>query len=420
MRRALWMAVCLPVPGCGRSVGDRALLCAALCALGLTSPPPVAGQELSVAVRRDVLMAQALREPMVVEMADGTLFAAGYSRDPAEALDPPNLYRSDDGGESWVQVDVGTVEDGALGNSDVDLRVGPDGSLYFLAMGFDRTVGEGTHVALGISRDGGSSWSWRDVSRSRFDDRPWIGVTADGAHVVWNDGEGVRHAVSADRGETWVEVDRIADAGGSSHLAMGPAGEMAVRIAPGSASGSRVDPEADHVAVSRDGGRSWSLAPAPGERDWEEVPRWVEPLAWGEDGSLFSLWSEGSVLRIGRSRDDGRSWEIHDLVDGADPVYYPFLVRAPDGLLGLSWFSGLGDDLRARVGLVDPSSSPLAIRTTPALDVDAWRIRDGGRVRDPAGEYFPVLFLRNGDLGAVLPIQASERGDGFSWIRIHR
>ena len=46
---------------------------------------------------------------------------------------------------------------------------------------------------------------------------------------------------------------------------------------------------------------------------------------------------------------------------------------------------------------------------------------DGARVRDPAGEYVPVVFLSDGDLGVVTPIQngADGRG-GFSWWRIER
>ncbi|NNM34035.1 MAG: hypothetical protein HKO53_13260, partial [Gemmatimonadetes bacterium] len=51
-----------------------------------------------VVQRSDVLLGQAVREPMLVEHPSGALFVAGYSRDAAEATDPPNLYRSDDGG----------------------------------------------------------------------------------------------------------------------------------------------------------------------------------------------------------------------------------------------------------------------------------------------------------------------------------
>ena len=45
---------------------------------------------------------------------------------------------------------------------------------------------------------------------------------------------------------------------------------------------------------------------------------------------------------------------------------------------------------------------------------------DDSRVRDTAGEYFPVKFLADGDLGAVLTIQEAEKGNGFVWLRISK
>lgn len=375
--------------------------------------------ELPVRSRIDVLPGQALREPDLVQHPDGTLFAAGYSRDASEASDPPNLFRSRDGGGTWQQVDVGRVADGALGNSDVDLEVGPDGTLYFLTMGFDRSVGEGTHVALGVSPGGGEEWMWQEISRSRFDDRPWIGVPDGGRqHVVWNDGQGVRHALRAGVGAAWSEGPRIADAGGSSHLAVGPSGELAVRIAPGSASGRRFDEDADHVAVSLDDGASWTLHPAPGLPVWDQVARWVEPLAWGDDGALYALWTEGTRLRLGRSGDHGASWTAWTVVQDEGPVYHPFLTPGPDGLMAASWFSGEGDALRAHVGLMDTRTEAPRLRRTRPLVVDAWQEQAGRRVRETAGEYFSVVFLADGDLGAALPIQNAEQGDGFAWIRI--
>lgn len=88
-------------------------------------------------------------------------------------------------------------------------------------------------MAVAASIDAGQSWHWTVISRNRFDDRPWIDVASDGAaHVIWNDGSGVAHAVSRDRGRTWINLGRVHDHGGSSHLAIGPAGELAVRITP--------------------------------------------------------------------------------------------------------------------------------------------------------------------------------------------
>ena len=201
------------------------------------------------------------REPMVVEHPDGTLFVAGYGEDLS------TFWTSRDQGATWTRVNVGTAAEGAIGNSDVDLAVALNGTLYFVTMVFDRKASEGTHVSIGVSHDVGATWSWTLLSHTRFDDRPWVEVATKGTpHVIWNDGEGVCHATSPDDGRTWIEQDRITPQGGSSHLAVGPNGVIAVRITPLSASGNKFHPGVDLIAVSTDGGRTWRKHPAPGRR----------------------------------------------------------------------------------------------------------------------------------------------------------
>jgi hypothetical protein len=72
------------------------------------------------------------RETMIVETTGGALFVTGYG------TEKPMLWRSDDGGATWREVDVGTAGDGAIGNSDVDLAVAPDGTMYFVVMSRSR------------------------------------------------------------------------------------------------------------------------------------------------------------------------------------------------------------------------------------------------------------------------------------------
>lgn len=352
------------------------------------------------------------REPMIVETADGGLFVAGYGED------VPTLWRSADGGGTWGPVDVGSEADGAVGNSDVDLALGPDGTLYFVTMSFDPQVFEGTGISVGSSRDGGESWTWTSLSRDRFDDRPWIEVAPDGvAHVIWNDGSGVSHAVSTDRGLTWSEEPRVHALGGSSHLAIGPDGAMAVRITPLSASGNRYDPGTDHVAVSIDGGESWVLRDLPGTRSWNQsfdprqgILRWVEPLAWDGAGALYSLSSEGDTLWLARSPDQGATWRRWPLVVGADMLYFPYLVARGEGELGATWFEGVGDALRANLAVasVDPSGdAPPRVTRADPFTFPAFDQGDEGAppTRDTAGEYLPILFLRDGRLAVVSTIQ---------------
>ncbi len=364
------------------------------------------------------------REPMVVEHPNGTLFVSGYGQP------GPKLWASGDSGRTWRRVAVGTEADGAVGNSDVDLAIGPDGTLYFITMGFDRTTLEGTHVVVGVSRDVGASWRWTRLSTDRFDDRPWIEVAPDGtAHAIWNDGSGVSHAVSRDTGRTWEERPRIHDTGGSSHLAIGPRGEVAVRIVPMSASGNKINRETDLVAVSLDGGATWRKHQPPGTRAWgfplgnaADLPRWVEPIAFDGRGVLYYLWSEGTDLRLGRSTDQGATWVTTVVATGATRRFFPYLIARGEGEVIASWAAGQGDSLTARVARIDARDSLPEVLTAPAIVPASWTMTtkpDDRPIRDAAGEYFATAFLRSGRIGLVTPIQDQAAGRmGFSFWQL--
>jgi hypothetical protein len=397
-----------------------------LVAIGGSEMPWSKSLELSEPVHHLDTLA---REPMAVQHPDGTLFVTGYGSQ-VTGVDPevvPSLWKSTDDGANWGRVDVGSAAEGAAGNSDVDLTVASDGTLYFLAMGFDRSVGEGTHIAIGVSHDVGESWRWTRLSETRFDDRPWVRIAPGGvAHVIWNDDHGVSYAVSMDRGVSWTERERIHPEGGSSHLAVGPGGEIAVRISPIAASANRFAEGVDLVAVSTDGGESWTKRPAPGTREWDGtfrnpnlIPRWVEPLAWGSDGALYHLWSEGTDVRLGRSVDLGEDWTIWTVSSGAAPAYFPYMVASDSGELAAAWFSGGGEDTAVRLARLEipvDGETPL-VRLSKPFQIDAWAEMDSETPpRTPAGEYVPVLFLQDGRLAVATPIQdvVQDRW-GFSW-----
>lgn len=429
------------------------LLLAAVCAASACAfdARPLAAVQSRLAVADSVAHLGAMAvEPMLAQHPSGVLFLSGYGHQasdlpkdptadwPHDPLRVPNLWRSDDGGASWRRVDVGTADDGAAGNSDVDLAIGPDGAIYFVVMGYDVPETDGTHITIGVSRDLGASWDWTFLSRDRFDDRPWVEVAPDGtAHVIWNDGNGVSHAVSTDAGRSWSERDRIHPLGGSSHLAVGPAGEIAVRISPTSASADRQDPEADFIATSIDGGRTWTKHAPPAALTWslrstwrqDSVNRWVEPLAWDAAGNLYHLWSEGRDLWLGRSADRGATWERWSIASDRERVLFPYLVARRQGELAATWYSGKGESLRGHVALITLGSvgaAPAVARAEP-IAVNAWVPADEAVTdirRWTAGEYFPVTFLRNGDVGVATTILNFEPEVGFvlgfTWWRFER
>jgi hypothetical protein len=288
------------------------------------------------------------REPMIVEYPDRTLFVSGYGAAfmSGKKTDEATLWKSRDGGTTWTRVNVGPPAQGAAGNSDVDLAVAPDGTLYFATLVFDEKLMEGKQISMGVSKDAGATWKWTVISKTRFDDRPWVKVTPDGtAHVIWNDGRGVCHAVSQDGGLTWTEREKINPKGGSSHLAVGPNGEIAARVVPLSAAGSKYDEGVDLVAVSTDGGATWRNTAAPGYREWSPggyfpVPRWVEPLAWDGRGALYSFWTNFKGIWLARSTDQGATWTTWRLRESPEVEYFPYLVARGRGELAATWFSG--------------------------------------------------------------------------------
>ena len=364
------------------------------------------------------------REPMLLELGNGDLLVAGFPRYPHEPARAPSLWRSGDGGERWSRVDVGAPSDGAIGNSDVDLALAADGTIYFATMGFNRSTGKGTHISIGVSRNNGDTWTWTLLSDRELADRPWVEVAPDGtAHVIWNDDRGVHHVLSKNSGASWQTMPRVHTAGGSSHLAVGPRGELAVRVTPIFASGNMFDNEAEFIAVSLDGGSTWTRQTAPGKRDWKPygqggLPRWVEPIAWDSSGRLYYLWSEGTDIYLGKSDNRGVKWNTWRITTETDSAFFPYLAAIGHGELAASWFTS-ANGLGVRVAQITVGMGEPHVLLSESLPFESWAETDGTWQRDTAGEYAAVTRLASGDIAVVTPLQ-DPRADrmGFSFWRL--
>ena len=359
------------------------------------------------------------REPAIRQHPNGNLFVTGYAADrEPEPQTVPRLWKSKDGGTTWSLVNIGGEKEGALANSDVSLAIAPDGTIYLTrSMRFDVKAGEGVHIVVGVSKDDGQSWRWKMLSKKRFDDRPWVAVSPDGtAHVIWNDGSAVYHVTSSDRGATWSDPQIVHRNGGSSYLAVGPNGEIAVRVVPLSASGNMYSEGIDLIAISRDRGKTWQEIAAPGKRDWAPmgtegtVPRWVEPLAWGPNSEFYSLWTDIKGVWVARSADHGATWKFHKVADVDALSYYPDLAVRSSRELAATWVSGAGEALRWRACVIrfERGEDEPVVALSEPLRIKSWSKVDAPDpifVQTAAGEYLQPVFLEDGTLSVVTPIQ---------------
>jgi hypothetical protein len=406
----------------------------------LTHAQSTVGQ-LNTIDRVQVLSEYNVREPMLAEHPNGDLYVTGY----ANQTKVPRLWKSIDKGKTWSLVDVRKFKDGADGNSDVDLMIDAKGTIYFMVMkftsvpenteGFDLSSMIGEHIAMGVSNDNGTSWKWQYLSKNDYDDRPWVKVDSDQrAHAIWNDGKGVHYKTSSDFGKTWIEKNDISSKGGSSHLATGPNGLMAVRVTPESASGHIYQKRVDYIKISNDFGETWKEVSAPGKRNWKpknnlkfgDMQYWVEPLSFDSKGSLYYLWSEGQVLKLGISKDLGENWTVKDIYSSSNQSFFPF-VQITDSKLICTWVSEhinmkesvykLWHDV-AYISLSEEKIEPIFLEPMNLVDELNTKYQDR-YLPDYGGEYFPAILLSDGTIGVVTTLNDNKGSNqGFTWRKL--
>lgn len=194
----------------------------------------------------------------------GRFVASGHPAPTSDEPNPLGLVESKDDGQTWEPVSLeGEADFHAL------TAAGP------VVAGYDAHAG-----GLQVSRDGGRTWTKREVPAPVFD----LALDPrDPGRIVAATDAGIFR--SADGGRRWERRD-----GGRTGLLAWPRGEALFLVGP--------DGE---VAESADDGRTWQARGSIGGQ-----PAAFAAVTGGKGGTLFAALGDGRVLR---SPDGGRSWD---------------------------------------------------------------------------------------------------------------
>ena len=130
-------------------------------------------------------------------------------------------------------------------------------------------------------------------------------------------------------------------------------------------------------------------------------------------------------LWLACSADQGATWTTWRVREIPDVAYYPYLIARGKGELAATWFSGWTGTWQAHVARIDVGeigAPPRMVESQPYRP-DSWGrnpyFPDDPPIPDTAGEYLALLFLRNGGLAVVSPIQNfREKRFGFSLWKV--
>lgn len=212
-------------------------------------------------------------QALVVDPRDPeTVYAGTYQR---------GLFKSTDGGASWVRVNPASVSSVILDPNDPE-------TIYIGAVGTDRNATTGVFK----STDGGSTWVPAGLQREEGDS------LGGGPNLVAIDPDHSR-TLYADRGAGLL---KSTDGGNTWHRA-GPPGRDVLVLAIDPLDSETLFAGTDGgIFKSTDGGRNWTILQAGRQaRDWSEVLV-LDP---SRPATLFA----GGDTRVLKSTDSGRSWK---------------------------------------------------------------------------------------------------------------
>lgn len=334
---------------------------------------------------------------VAISPVDARLVIAAGIRRVSTSSQFVDVFRSSDGGRTWTSGQpLPLIASGRalVGHFDPVLAFDRSGTTYIAVMGM---VSEFLWtVVVYRSTDGGATWIGTDVSAttSGLADKPWIavdrsGTTTDGAlHAVWYAG-GLRVATSRDGGLTWTPSQRFSSFG-APFVTAGSRGEVYV---------SHLTSGTDLVVLRSDDGGATYGAPTKfavdtakrggtlGVTAFPQMMADVSPRA--TRGNVYAVYlasngSTNSVMFI-RSTDQGRTWSAP--IQLSDPEHPDRDVAFP----ALDVDPGTGEVVVAWLDRRDDPSNALA-RLYAARSTDGGLTFDTRAFSDPfdpsRGNYF--------------------------------
>lgn len=321
---------------------------------------------------------------------------------------PSPSWVSQDGGATWRALDP---QPNPVVSGDCDWAVADDGTW---AIVYD-TIASAT---VASTRDGGESWAFDYGSAVPFGgvDRPWI--AADGttlylayANVMAEEPAVNTLAISRDGGRTWTEhhVAHTVTAEESDRpqtvIGHPIVHDGTIRIPLASADLAKGGPTWLTFAVSRDDGNSWTEEPVAGPYPSSfQLPS--ADLA--PDGTLYAVKDEGQAGHIDVtvlvSRDDGQTWsEIPVATDVSFPsVSSAWIDARPDGTATVAWMQ---DDGHGRAGTWN--------RTVWAARVSAdGLVREARALTQPVldGSLFEFIMVDHDAAGRAVVVYPMDTG----------
>jgi hypothetical protein len=274
-------------------------------------------------------------EPTVDVAPDGTVYVTAATGLAIGAV-PPSIsavYRSDNGGGSWV-VTPPSLRQAAIGGGDMDLVVAPNGAIATT----DLWLG---NSSVATSQDKGQTWLASPLQGVPAQDRQWLAATTTGYyHVVHQIPTGDVVSFSQD-GLVYpvhmlaaTPLDQTGCICAPGNIVAQSGGLLSDRIAfvyPTTTRGMG-------VAVSANGGVTWTNV-YPGESVNAGAVTGFPAIATDGAGRLAAVWQSATsgVVYLVTSSNFGTTWSAPAVLEGTGTSVYPW-VAYRGGKIAVSYY----------------------------------------------------------------------------------